>query len=197
MRYLSLLLLLAFVNSSFSQAYLKSHLEYYLNHNNQELVPVIIKLKQQVDIKTLKSDLLKQNIDLSERQRIIVSKLKKENVSVSGFDMLIQNLKAEQPSEIKDIKRFWAVNAISCSISPLLIDAIIQSSEVDYVQFDFHVQGEKVIESKGPINRNINAIGMAEPGLIAINTRPMWALSPTMTRSVSPLFSSSSPRRTP
>ena len=173
------LILLSF-SSLFSQAYIKPYLENVLNEESENhLIPIIIKLNNQVDVRELKADLLKRNVDLNHRRQIIVSTLYRVNSEINNFDRLIENIREEQPNKISSVKKFWAVNIISCSIRKDLINTLLSSPEVEYIQYDFPVVGEKVKEGKISNSKSLTEVGIAEPGLVAVNARPMWALGYT------------------
>ena len=174
-----IILVILFNYVSYSQGYLKHQLEDVINVSDDgQLYPVLIKLSKQVDLDLLKQDLLKKNIGLKERRKEIVSALDRNNNIKNDFDFLIENLQDEYPLQIQDIKKFWAVNALSCKASSSMIREMVQSVDVEYIQYDFPVVGEKVRESSGG-NKSIVELGVAEPGLIAINARGLWALGYT------------------
>lgn len=169
-------LLLILTYTSFSQAYVKGYLADKMSRNEAESYPVIIKLKAQVDLTTLKQDLLKSNVGLMERRTAIVKKLYKENASQNAFDSFLSDLQNDYSSEIKQINKFWAVNAVACHLSETMIEILLGRSDVDYIQYDLPVYGEKVTVTEAVGNRSV---GQAEPGLVAINARPMWGLGYT------------------
>ncbi len=174
----AILLILAF-NLLFSQAYLKPIVEQAIQQSNQELIPVIIKLKSQVDVNALKKDLLKQNVNLQERRKVIVKALYNANYPENDFDIFLHNLQNSKSDEIKDIKKFWAVNAVSCKATAEMIDTILTSSEIDYIQYDLPVKGEKVTEGTVSGDKSMLYAGGAEKGLVAIHSRAMWNLGYT------------------
>ena len=174
----TLIVIVAFANLSFSQAYLKDYLNHKISNSNGELIPVIIKMKNQFDVNLLKQDLMNKKAVLSSRRTALVQQLYRSNSRVSDFDILLNNLKEKYPQQIKNIKKFWVVNAVSCSISMGLLDTVLQDVNVEYIQYDFPVVGEKVTEVSGPIRRPTSA-SEAELGLVAINARPLWALGYT------------------
>ena len=175
---ITFLLLLAF-SSLFSQAYLKPIVEQAIQRSNQELIPIIIKLKSQVDVDALKKDLLKQNVNIEERRKIIVKALYQTNSLENNFDVFLHDLQVSNTNEIKKIKKFWAVNAVSCQATSEMIYSILTSADVDYIQYDLPVKGEKATEGTESGDRSMLFVGGAENGLIAINSRAMWDLGYT------------------
>lgn len=169
-------LFLVFTLTGFSQAHVKGYLADKISRNEAQAYPVIIKLKSQVDILTLKQDLIKSNIGLMQRRTLIVKALYQHNAPQNAFDSFLDDLKHENPSEIKNIKKFWAVNAVACHLSAAMIEILAERTDVDYIQYDLPVHGEKVTVSDAVSQRSI---GQAEAGLIAINARPMWNLGYT------------------
>ena len=177
MRILTFIVFISLFNSAFSQAYLKDYLASKTSvYETGELIPVIIKLNKQVDVLSLKQDLLKRNLTLKERQQIIVETLYQENSSPSLFDSYINNLKLNNPLEIKQIVKFWMVNAVACRVSVNMLDAILLSPDVDYIQYDMETYGEEVREG---VASNVRAVGGAEIGLVAIHARDLWAMGYT------------------
>lgn len=163
--------------SMHAQGYFKAYLEnQILDSGNDRLIPVVIKLKKQVELKELKNDLIKQNLSLYERRKVIVNTLYRNNHEQTDFDFLLKTLKEEYPLELIEIKKFWAVNAIACKATTPVLNLLLNSPDIEYIQYDAAVKGEEVKETK--IDQ-AKSVGGAEPGLVAVHARGMWSLGYT------------------
>lgn len=173
------IILVLFIGQLFSQSYIKSSVLVEINQNNTELIPIIVKLESQVDLQSIKKELLQKGVNLEERRSTIVKALYTANSKTNSLDELIESFKDEYPDQIRKVNKFWAVNAVSCQASPYLIEKIRANNEVKYIQSDFPVKGEKVTKNLSSGGKSSTAVGQAEAGLIAVHARGLWALGYT------------------
>ncbi len=168
-----LLILLMSSYFSFSQGYLKDMLRHKMDAENLESYPIVIKFKKQVDIKAYKQSLLKQEIPLKERQKLIVKKLFNENKTPEDFIQLVKLFN----DDISNLKTHWLVNSASCKASRAAIESMLELEGIEYIQYDIPTIPPKVnnVEAvRAPLE-----VGGVEPGIVTIKAPEMWQLGYT------------------
>ncbi len=158
---------------SFSQGYIKDMLRHKMDAQDLEFYPIVIKFKKQVDIKAYKESLVRQNLPLKERQKLIVKKLFNENKTPEDFLAFAKLF----DSDIADLKIYWLVNSASCKASRVAIEAMLELSGVEYIQYDVPTIPPKV--EKVASVRAVNQAGGVEPGVVTIQAPEMWKLGYT------------------
>lgn len=82
------------------------------------------------------------------------------------------------PTAVKNIRPFWIVNMIICSVQPHLISELAILPGVSIIQLEnnrFQLHEKPIIENSDAAK----AIDGVEPGVLACNVRPLWAMGYT------------------
>ncbi len=163
--------------SNAQTGHLQDYLKYKMQQEDNQLIPIVIKHKKQVDVKGLKTHLLSQRQSLEERRRIIVNELYSKNSQINDLDRLLMRLQKKYPNQLTSIRKYWAVNAVSCKASKRIIKQLLNDASVDFIQYDSETQTAKV-KQESPL-LPARSEGGAEKGLVVCKAPFMWNLGYT------------------
>ena len=179
--YLTFVGLFIFAISSFAQnVYItKSLQQQIIQTKNNEFIPVLIVLNQQLDYQEMKNNFNQNNFTANERAKEVIEALQEQyNTAQQDFLIKVQNFQKNNPEQINIKTRYWIVNMLLVEATPSAIDYLSQHSDIRYLEY-----ADNKISLIQPIAENIptenKEIDEPEPGLIAINAPAMWALGYT------------------
>ena len=143
-------------------------------YNNKSLVPIIIEIKDNYDIENLKIQFIEENIPVKKRSSIIAKSM--SEVSIKSQKPIIEIIKAN-PSDFNNLKTSWIINSIFVHASKNLIKQISQHPNVKKI--DVQNTQSDIIDFFDIGSQNINSENSTEPGIEAINVRPLWDMGYT------------------
>lgn len=172
-----LILISAILNA---QGVISYALEQELNKQSesQDYIGVNIVLKEQTDIEALTRSLDKQKANRHLRIKTVLKEL--NNTAKFSQKGLLQYLKSYSDSysgQIKELKSFWIVNVIHIKARPAVVYNLALRDDILILDLDapIYQRMEPVkIEASAPKDG-----GNTEPGLLAINAKPLWDLGYT------------------
>ncbi|MBN2669774.1 MAG: S8 family serine peptidase [Bacteroidales bacterium] len=177
MKHLTTLILILFSLQIYSQSHkIKEYLQHQMSLNNEELIPIVVKLKNQIDVRQLKTDLIKQGLSFDERRVKLLKTIYENNHYKSDVEELIDLLLSQDQTCVSQTHRFWLVNIITCQANINVINQIATLESVESIQYDIPTYQDRVNEIT---NKTASAVGAAENGLVAIHAREMWAMGYT------------------
>ena len=160
-----------------AQGVISYALEQELNKQSetQDYIGVNIVLKEQTDIEALTRSLDKQKANRHLRIKSVIKEL--NNTAKFSQKGLLQYLKSYSDlysGQIKELKSFWIVNVIHIKARPAVVYNLALRDDILILDLDapLYQRMEPVkIETSVPKQG-----GNTEPGLLAINAKPLWDL---------------------
>ena len=144
---------------------------------DHEFITIIIELKDDFNIMDLKDELHKNNIHIKQRASIICETM--QLVSKETQAPVLEIIEANQ-DDYKNLKPSWIINALFLDAKKSLINKLAdhpniksikqqqtKSDIIDYIEQDVHNQNSMITENG------------TEPGIEAINVRPLWEMGYT------------------
>ena len=132
--FFTLLIILSFCNLGFSQNTIDSRLQEILNQRSDEMIPVNIIFKSQIDIAKLKTR-ADATLDKKVRRNILVDEFK--SFSEEKQQEVLSILQAEtRSSKVTKIKKHWLTNAISCTVSRDVIYLLAEHPDIAIIGYD-------------------------------------------------------------
>ena len=150
---------------------LKHHIE---NSNKDEFIPIMIQLKSQLNLAEIKIEFIKNNTPIKKRASILAKRLQ-ESAKVTQKETLnfIRN-----SSKYKNLHSFWATNAIYVEIDKEFIFNLVNDDNIENIDLEIgliqKVDSESIQNNNYLYNEN-----SVEPGIEAINVRPLWDMGYT------------------
>ena len=169
------ILILIFVLSAkliLAQAFISDNLNKILNNGDNKKISVLLILKNQVNLDSLHTAFNKNNVKIEKRQKTIIKLLmSKAEKTQKNILSIIKN------QQNATYKSFWILNAIELTADKDFIKKISLSNDIDYIT----INEKKYIEPETKVEKyhEKSLPNEAEPGVIAINARKMWAMGYT------------------
>jgi subtilisin family serine protease len=154
-------------------------LEQYLSQvDNNEYISVNLVFKEQVDIIALNSSLDNKDANRHDRIKTIIRELSNTaKFSQRGVLQFLESYKNTYSAQIKEVKSFWIVNAINIKVRPAVIYELALRDDILILDLDAPIY-ERIDPVKAE-SAEYKAGGNTEPGLLAINAKPLWDLGYT------------------
>ncbi len=167
---LSIIIILA-VKLIYAQAFMSENLMQILNADNKK-ISVLLILKNQVNLDSLHYVFNKNNVAIQKRQKTLIKLLmSKAEKTQKKIISIINNQKDAS------FTSFWILNAIELTADKEFIKKISLINDIDYIKLNEKKYKEP--ETKVEKYNEKKMQDGAEPGVIAINSRKMWALGYT------------------
>lgn len=169
--------LLLFVSSNYSAQSVTDRLNTRLEKMNKtNFQKIRVEFENNVDCYYWNQQFKQEKISNVKRPTLIINKLQTQ--SDESQLVLIDNLKAQFPFGVKNIRQFWIVNILVLEANPKAIQFISNFPGVALIDIEeSKIQmNEHFTISKQSVSK---AIGSPEPGLIAINAPALWAMGYT------------------
>lgn len=162
---------------SFAQTPISSRLSNEISERlPSEKIWVSISFKDNVNCFALKNQFNIDKIPVTERPKLVISALQDQKKRSQTSILLY--LKDNQ-DKVTEIYSYWLVNTIICKIQVDFIPTLSQFSKIALVDYEnskfVWEKGIKVKKTEG-IEKSVGGV---EPGLEAINARPLWNLGYT------------------
>ena len=142
--------------------------------SQKEFIPITIELKEKIDLNKLKNEFKINNTPIKRRASLVAKKLqqKYKESQKELLEIIIQN-----PNDYKNLHQFWAVNMIYLESTPSLIKKLENNSLINKI--DIEMGKIELIESESLTHLQIHGGNSTEPGIEAINIRPLWDMGYT------------------
>ncbi len=143
----------------------------------EQTVPVLVFLKDQVDLKAISEEMDIRNATLQQRHETVVRALQ-ETAGASQGEIVnyLSGLKAD--GNIEDFRAFWIANIIAVKATQDRIKIIASRSDVARVYCDYEIELIEPVEAKGDDGELIT---VAETGVQAVRAPEVWAMGITGT----------------
>ena len=147
--------------------------ELILTQNPTSLIPIIIEVNDDFDLSDLKKDFEKNNINIKKRASIICDKMQK--VASETQQPIIDIIKK---NNYNNLKTSWIINSIFLDAEPKMIQAL--SNHPNIALISLQNTTSDIIEYIEEHENNTTQIeDGTEPGIEAINVRPLWEMGYT------------------
>ena len=132
--FFTLLIILSLCNSGFAQSAIDPRLQEILSLRNDEMIPINIILKSQIDITKLKTR-TNVTLDKNVRRNILVDEFK--IFAEEQQQEVLSILQAETRSyKVSDIRQNWLANAISCNADRNVIYLLSEHPDIEIIGID-------------------------------------------------------------
>ncbi|KYK23719.1 hypothetical protein AYK21_02240 [Thermoplasmatales archaeon SG8-52-2] len=138
---------------------------------NEEIISVLVYLKDQVDLDSINIQMNKQRASLRERHETIVLALK-NTASMSQPELLKYLFGLRDQDIVKEIQCFWIGNIIRVDTYQSVVDNIAKRDDVYKIYPNYQIELIAPVEDNivnEPINR-----GDIEPGVEAVRATEVW-----------------------
>jgi bacillopeptidase F len=147
-----------------------------LEYKNEEIVSVLVYLKEQVDLDSITNQMDEQRASLRTRHETVVTQLQK-TASESQLE-LVEYLNELQDQElVKDYQCFWIGNIIRVDTYQSIVDEIAKRSDVLKIYPNYQIELIEPIY-KGPENE-YDFGREVEPGVEAVRAPEVWDMGIT------------------
>lgn len=144
-----------------------------------DYIPTLVTLRSQADINTLHQALYKVKTTPEQRAYQVITRLQSMARETQGPLNAIFTA-AKNTGEVKDFKAFWVANMFYVDAKPAFIQSLLSRADILAIDEDAVLVKEEVKKgTKAAEVAKKSEVGGAEPGLVAIGARPMWALGYT------------------
>jgi Subtilase family len=168
------------VNSALAQPELSGKLKDALKNNKNRVraLDVLIVFSDQFDLARFQTETFNSRDKGNKIQKLITGLQAKANFTRSDF--LNRYQRNMQAGEMSITAQFWIINALQVSVKPAMLKELKIDSRIRFMQLADEQQAVLIQPVKiGGIENEPEALNRAEPGLIAINLRPLWKLGYT------------------
>ena len=142
--------------------------------NPEEQISVLIKMADQVDMKSLKAELKARNSKLPERHKLVIESLKLKAKN-SQKDIVGYLSAAKNRGQLKDFKQFWIANLIWVQAPSSEIQKLALRPDVETISLTPKVELVTPVEMKAIDYQAQPAAGI-ENGLKAIKAPQVWGM---------------------
>ena len=173
------LTLILLCNIGFAQNAIDSRLQEVLNQKSDEMIPVNIVFKSQIDLAKLRTR-TDVTLDKKVRRNVLVDELKL--FSEERQQEVLSILKAEtRSSKVTNIKTHWLSNAISCTASSDVIYLLSKHPDVEVIGYDEMVKMVPEECQQTTVNRQQTIdddVDMTD-NIYMVNADKVWAMGYT------------------
>ena len=147
-----------------------------LEENNEEIVSVLVYLKDQVDLNSITNQMDKQRATLKDRHETTVLAL--QNTASASQPQVVEYLTELHNQEIvKEFQCFWIRNIIRVDTFQSVVDKIAKRDDVLKVYPNYKI--ELIVPVEENIKSNSNYLSDIEPGIEDIRADEVWDLGIT------------------
>ena len=142
--------------------------------SENEFIPITIELKEKIDIKKLKSEFEANKTPIKKRASIVAEKLQKKYKKSQAelLELILLN-----KNNYRNLYTFWAVNMIYLEVKPALIKQFQNNPLIKKI--DIEIGYMEPIPYESVSNLQLHGGNSTEPGIEAINIRPLWDMGYT------------------
>ncbi|MBF25653.1 MAG: hypothetical protein CMP49_03945 [Flavobacteriales bacterium] len=170
-----LLKLILFPYIFLSQGVISNYLdEKMIQANDDELIPIIISIHDNFNLIELKNEFIQNKTPVKQRASIICENM--QSVAKVTQEPIL-NLIAQNNKNHKNLKSSWIINAIFIDANKTLIKLIATHPNIDLI--NLQMTNPDVIDFFSAAHNTIEINNSTEPGIEAINVRPLWEMGYT------------------
>ena len=147
--------------------------ELILTQNPTSLIPIIIEVNDDFDLSDLKKDFEKNNINIKKRASIICDKMQK--VASETQQPIIDIIKK---NNYNNLKTSWIINSIFLDAEPKMIQALSNHPNIALISLQ-NTTSDIIDYIEEHENNTTQIEDGTEPGIEAINVRPLWEMGYT------------------
>ena len=170
-----LLLFLIGINFTEAQSIISQTLNHHLeNSKKNEFIPIIIQVKSKINLAEIKNEFIKNNIPVKKRASILAKRLQ-ESAKDSQKEILNTIINSYK---YKNLHSFWATNAIYVEINKEYIFELSKNKDIINIDLEIGLI-QKIDSQSNQTNNSLFNENNVEPGIEAINVRPLWEMGYT------------------
>jgi bacillopeptidase F len=175
------ILIACLISTIFASAQVKisPSLEQALQKNEgQNFISLNIVLTEQTDIQAISNQLNANKATKNERVRTLITELSR-TATTSQIEVLtfLYEYQNKHHGQISEIKSFWISNTIHIKARPAVIYELALRKDISMLYLDIPIY--EIITPIKEENSSPKDGGNTEPGLLAINAKPLWDLGYT------------------
>ncbi len=145
-------------------------------YNDNDFVPVIIFLNDQVNVKHLDQGLTAQKVTRKYRHQVVVTQLQETaNSTQAALSSFLQQ--RADLGLVENLRSYWIINAFSGKVKKTIIQEIANQPDVKRVYFDAPMELIEPVSKSGV--RDSGGSRSVEGGLSAIRADEVWAMGIT------------------
>ena len=173
------LLILLLCNIGFSQSTIDTRLQEVLNQKGDEMIPINIIFKSQIDLKKLRTR-ADVTLDKEVRRDMLVDELKL--FSEEKQQEVLSILKAETKSyKVSNIKTHWLSNAISCTADRNVIYLLSEHPDIAIIGYDEMIKMVPDVSQQTTVNgqqSRTEDVDMTD-NILMVNADKVWEMGYT------------------
>jgi subtilisin family serine protease len=136
---------------------------------------VYLLLADQVDVRALENELIRQNASMHERAYQVVTQLQaKANATQPAF---LQDLKTIEGIDQESIKTLWITNAVAFDADVNAIATLSRHPAVEIIAYDWEIEFFDLEQKNATLSPNL--LQSTETGLEVIGAPELWAMGYT------------------
>ena len=140
-------------------------------NNNEEVVSVLVYLKNQIDLVAINNEMDREHASLQERHETVVVSL--QNIASVSQPQLVEYLTELQKQElVKDFQCFWISNIIRVDTYQIVVDQIKGRDDVLRVYPNYEI--ELIEPTYKSFENEPGNMDDVEPGVIAVRAPEVW-----------------------
>lgn len=173
------LLILLLCNIGFSQSTIDTRLQEVLNQKGDEMIPINIIFKSQIDLKKLRTR-ADVTLDKEVRRDMLVDELK--IFSEEKQQEVLSILKAETKSyKVSNIKTHWLSNAISCNADRNVIYLLSEHPDIAIIGYDEMIKMVPDVSQQTMVNGQQSRTEDVEmtDNILMVNADKVWEMGYT------------------
>ncbi|MCK4666804.1 S8 family serine peptidase, partial [Candidatus Dependentiae bacterium] len=173
--FILILLILFIFSGSIFGGEISSELDSYINlkSRSDELIPIVIHMKEKLDVKSMSTDLRNQSASKQFIHKQIITSL--QSIAKNSQHEIISIIEKEiQIGNAKDLTTFWVFNGMTLEATPSLIKQLASLESVELVreQLEIHLINDKFYSIPPAKTR----AEVKDFGVKQIKADQMWAL---------------------
>ena len=170
-----LLKLILFPYIFLAQEVISRHLnEKIIQVDENEFIPITISISDNFNILELKNEFIQNNIPVKQRASIICDKM--QSIAKITQEPIL-NLITQNNESYKNLTSSWIINTLFLDAKKELIKLIANHKNIDFI--NIQMTQPDVIEYFSTNHKTIQIENGTEPGIEAINVRPLWEMGYT------------------
>ena len=142
--------------------------------SKKDFIPITIELKKKINYEDLKKQFNINQTPIKKRASIVAKKLQEDYKE--DQKEVIKIIESNQ-NDFKKLHQFWAVNMIFLEATSDLIKLLSNNQLINKIDLELGYMKPLIAQSQPPIQ--INGGNSTEPGIEAINIRPLWEMGYT------------------
>lgn len=140
---------------------------------DRQVLSTLVYLSDQVNIPEMERSFNRENLNLRERHRIVVTTLQDKAESTQGA-MLAHLAELKQAGRIADYQAFWISNVIRVDAPRAEIVRLAARNDVLRVYFNYPIESIAPVGEQVDVEQGGGEIDAPEPGIVAVRAPEVW-----------------------